>query len=326
MKYLSYGYGLLLCVAIGVAAILLSSFIPFGAVALAILVGILVGNIAKPGGVFASGITFCEKNLLSVAIALMGVRLDFLILEKLGFKSIFLVVAALASTITIAIVLSKIFSFDKKFALLLGIGNGVCGSSAIAATEAIIGANEEEVGLSVAIVNFLGTIGIFLAPFLATVVLKFTDINSGVFIGNTLQAVGQVVAAGFSVSDDAGQIATIVKMTRILMLFPLVFILIFLFKSKCQEGSTKVKKPTIPLFIVGFIVFSLISTFKVLPENMIGYLSKIGHYSLIIAMSGIGLKITFKSILRDGKSALTIGALIFLSQLIFSAVMVSLLF
>ncbi len=326
MKYLSYGYGLLLCVAIGAVAILLSSFIPFGAVALAILVGILIGNIAKPGRVFGSGITFCEKNLLSVAIALMGVRLDFLILEKLGFKSIFLVVTALSLTITVAIILSKIFNFDKKFALLLGIGNGVCGSSAIAATEAIIDANEEEVGLPVAIVNFLGTIGIFLAPFLATVVLKFTDINSGIFIGNTLQAVGQVVAAGFSVSDDAGQIATIVKMTRILMLFPLVFILIFLFKSKRQEGSSKIKKPTIPLFIIGFIIFSLISTFKVLPENMIGVLSRIGHYSLIIAMSGIGLKITFKSILRDGKSALTIGALIFLSQLIFSAVMISLLF
>ncbi len=325
-KIISYSYGVILCSIIGVAALFLSSCIPLGAVAIAIILGIVVGNFIKPGKKFKNGIKFSEKHILSFAIALMGINLNFLILKELGYRSILLVITALFFTITVSLVLSKIFSFDKKFTLLLGIGNGVCGSSAIAATEKIIGANEEEVGLSIAIVNFLGTIGIFLLPFIAAVVLRLSDINSGVLVGNTLQAVGQVVAAGFSISDSAGQTATIIKMTRILMLFPIVFILIFIFTGKSDAAKGKIKKPAIPIFIIGFVLFSIIPTFGLISEKGIKIISSISHYSLIIAMAGIGLKITVQSILKEGKSALAIGSLIFFIQVVFSSMMVFLFF
>ena len=253
----------------------------------------------------------------------MGVNLDFMILKDIGYKSIILVISALLVTISSSIILGKIFKFDKKFALLLGIGNGVCGSSAIAATEQIIGANEEEVGMSIAIVNFMGTIGIFLIPFIAKFILHFSEINSGLLVGNTLQAVGQVVAAGFSISDSAGQIATIVKMTRILMLLPLVFTLIFVFLDKSKSGNDQVKKPMIPMFIIGFVLFSLLPNFNLIPKEQVKNIAHISHYLLVIAMAGVGLKIKFQSIVRDGKSALTIGGLIFLIQILFSAAMIS---
>ena len=326
MKWVSYIYGIGLCVVIGAMAIFISSYIPLGAVAIAIILGIIVGNIAKLNVVLKKGITFSEQNILSLAIALMGVKLNFLILKQLGLKSVLLVVIAMAFTITTAIVLAKIFKFDKKFALLLGIGNGVCGSSAIAATEQIIGANEEDIGLSVAIVNFLGTIGIFLIPFIATVVLKFTDTGAGILVGNTLQAVGQVVAAGFSISESAGQIATIIKMTRILMLFPLVFILIFTFAGKRESVDNEIKKPAVPLFIIGFVLFSLLPTLKLLPVEQLKMVGHLSHYLLVIAMAGIGLKITIQSIMQDGKSALMIGGIIFLMQILFSGSMIYVFF
>jgi len=325
-KYLSYIYGLLLCVVISGVAILLSDFIPLGAVAIAIVIGIVVGNIFKPNENFEKGIAFSEKHILSLAIALMGVKLNFNILKELGYKSIFLVVVALTLTLIFSYVLSKIFKFDKKFALLIGIGNGVCGSSAIAATEKIIGVKKEEVGLSIAIVNFLGTIGIFLLPIIATVMLKLTELNAGILIGNTLQAVGQVVAAGFSIGEAAGQTATIVKMTRVLMLFPLVFVLILMFSKKEKSSSKKIKKPAIPLFIIGFVVFSFIPTFNLMPTGLIKMIGKISHYSLIIAMSAIGLRITVGTILKDGKSALIIGSIIFLFQIVVSGSVILLLF
>lgn len=330
MKKLSYIYGIVLCISVGSIAVFLSSYIPIGAVAISIILGITVGNISKLNKIFDGGISFSEKKLLSLAIALMGVNLDFLILKDIGLKSIILVISALIVTISSSIILGKLFKFDKKFALLLGIGNGVCGSSAIAATEQIIGANEEEVGLSIAIVNFLGTIGIFLIPFIAKFILHFSDINSGLMVGNTLQAVGQVVAAGFSISDSAGQIATIIKMTRILMLLPLVFILIFIFsnknkykyKYKNRNGNDKVKKPMVPLFIIGFALFSLLPNFNLIPKEQVKNIANISHYLLVIAMAGVGLKIKFQSIVRDGKSALAIGGLIFLIQIWFSALMI----
>ena len=322
MNWVSYGYGVGLCAVMAVTAIFISSYIPIGSVTIAIILGIIIGNGARLNKALETGINYSGKQILSVAIALMGVKLNFQILKELGLKSILLVIVALVVTIFTSIILSEIFKFDKKFALLLGIGNGVCGSSAIAATEQIIGANEEEVGLSVAIVNFLGTIGIFIVPFIATILLKFSDLKSGILVGNTLQAVGQVVAAGFSISDSAGQISTIIKMTRILMLFPLIIILIPTFAKQNKLEKSKIKKPKIPLFIIGFVLFSLLATFNVLPKNQIKILGTISNYLLVVAMTGIGLKITIKSILKDGKKSLTIGGSIFMTQILFSSIMV----
>ncbi len=318
-------YGIILCVAIGIVASQLSIYIPIGSVAIAIIIGILVGNLVKPGKAFTKGISFSEKHILAFAIALMGVNLNFLILKELGVKSIVVIIVAMSVTILSSLFLGKIFKFNQKFALLLGIGNGICGSSAIAATEQIIGSKEEDVGLSVAIVNFLGTLGIFILPFVATFILKLSNINSGLLIGNTLQAVGQVVASGFSISNTAGQTATIVKMTRILLLTPVIFILIFAFSKKNKTNGTT-KKAGVPLFIIGFVLFTLIPTFKLLPSEVIKIIGKISHYALIIAMAGIGLKITFSSILKDSKIALVIGSLIFVIQIIFSSVVIFLFF
>jgi uncharacterized integral membrane protein (TIGR00698 family) len=252
-KWTALIYGIVLCTGIATAAVFLSSFFPLGSVVTAIIAGILVGNFLKPGNIFDRGISFCEKHILSLAIVFMGVRLDFQILKDLGLKSILLVITAMVFTISVSLLLSKIFRFNRKIPLLLGIGSAVCGSSAIAATKQIIGADEKSVGLSVAIVNFLGTLGIFFVPLIAKIVMNFSDINSGIMIGNTLQAVGQVVAAGFSISDKTGQIATIIKMTRILMLLPLVLILFCIFSDKKASRDSNARKPGIPLFVTGFI-------------------------------------------------------------------------
>ncbi len=321
-----YSRGIALCLAIGAVAIGLAGYIPIGSVALAIIIGILVGNLVQPGPGFRAGINFSDKHLLSLAIALMGVNLDFLILQKLGYKSVLLVMAGVVFTLASSQILARLLHFDRKFALLLGIGNGICGSSAIAATEKIIGNSEEEVGLSVAIVNALGTLGIFLLPFLATMVLKLPELNSGILVGNTLQAVGQVVAAGFSISDPAGQTATIIKMTRILMLFPVVFTLLFVFAKKSSQPRNTFQIPRIPGFISGFMVFSLLQTFHVLPRDVTAMLRQISHMALIVAMAGIGLKITFGSILQNGKTALAMGSSIFLLQIVFSCCVVALFF
>ena len=311
-----YKYGLTLSIIITLCAIFLSNFIAIGVAAIAIILGIVIGNTLKFSDKYNAGITYAEKTLLSFAIALMGINLDFSILAQLGMKTLVLIILSMILTIFSAVFIGKFYGIDKKLSLLLGIGNGVCGSSAISASAPIIKSKNSFIGLSVAIVNLLGTIGIFLVPFIA---LSFglSDIDAGILIGNTLQAVGQVTAGGFSISSDAGVSATTVKMGRVLLLTPLVLILIYIY-NKNGSSSTSSQKAKIPTFIIFFIIFSLISSFSLVGEDIKNIISNISHYTLIIAMSAIGLKIHFNSVKGDGKVALKIASLVFLIQIIFT--------
>jgi uncharacterized integral membrane protein (TIGR00698 family) len=315
--------GISLTILIAITSILLSRFIPIGAVTLGIVLGVLIGNIFSLNPSFSSGIRFSEKNILSLAIILMGVNLNFGIIQELGFASILIIVLSIGFTIFAAIILSKILKLDPKLGLLLGIGNGICGSSAIAATEQIIGADKDDVGLSVTIVNFLGTIGIFMLPFVLKIILNFSDIHSAFLIGDTLQAIGQVVASGFSINEEVGHAATLIKMMRILMLTPVVLILIMVFhKSRKNIQPNSVQKQSFPFFIIGFILMSIVASFQLLPESWIHIIGKTSHYFLVIAMAGIGLKVSFLNILKNGKKALLVGSLVFLFQILFAIILI----
>ena len=319
-NYYHYIYGILLCFIIGIFAEYLSKTLIMESISLSIILGILFRNLIKVDKIFKSGINFTEKHILSLAIVFLGVKLDYLILSQLGIRIIFFIITGIMLTILFSLILGKIFNLNKNFALLLGIGNAICGSSAIAATQKIIGVRKEEIGLSITIINLLGTIGFFLLPFLGSQILEFTDLRIGVLIGNTLQSVGQVVASGFSISDSVGQTATIVKMVRILMLSPLIIILLFIvFKSK-NNNKEQLKFTGIPIFIYGFILFSLISTFHLLPLYYIHIIERMSHYLLIVSMVGVGLKISFNDFFTYGKAAFIVGSFTFMVQVILTSI------
>ncbi len=310
-----YIKGLLLAIVISIGAFFLAKYILIGSVAIAIIIGIIVGNIVKLNESYTTGITYAEKTLLGYAIALMGINLDFTILSSLGIKTLVIIVFGMVLTIYSAVLIGRYFKIDTKLALLLGIGNGVCGSSAISATAPIIKADKNFIGISVAIVNLLGTVGIFLVPFIA-VSFGLNEIDAGILVGNTLQAVGQVTAGGFSISDTAGVSATTVKMGRVLLLTPLVLILIYMFHAKSDDTTTKGAK--IPGFILVFILLSLVSSFSLVSVEVKNIISTLSHILLVIAMAAVGLKIHFSSIKSDGKVALKIASYVFVIQIIFT--------
>jgi uncharacterized integral membrane protein (TIGR00698 family) len=147
-------------------------------------------------------------------------------------------------------------------------------------------------------------------------------LQSGFLIGNTLQAVGQVIAAGFSINETVGHTATIVKMMRILMLTPLVITLIYFFHFKSKKSAKNIKKQGIPFFIIGFIIMSLLPSFHLLPVKALNFISQLSHYFLLIAMVAIGLKIHFKSVWQQGRKSLIVGSLIFIWQILFSILII----
>ena len=316
--------GVFLCVSIACVSVFLSLFLPLGSVVIAIFMGIILRNSFGLNLVLNTGVNFCEKYCLPFAIALMGVNLNFFVLKQLGVRSVVLIVFSIIMTIGFALIVGRFFGFNRRLSLLLGIGSSICGSSAIAATESIIGAAEEDVGVSITIVNLLGTFGIFIMPFIAKILLHFSDLRAGVLIGNTLQAVGQVVAAGFSISNKAGQTATIIKMARILMLLPVIFILIAFNKNKYAKNRNH--RRSVPFFIIGFVFFSLLATFHFIPRVVVSAVSHLSHFLLVVAMAAIGLKLTMKNLILEGRYVFIAGAMIFLSQILVSCFMIFSLF
>ena len=331
-KYKAYTKGLLASIAVAIVAIIITQFISFSSATVAIILGMIVGNkfystFHSEKSEFKSGVKFAEKDLLMFAIALMGINLNFTMLANLGVKTILIIVLGMAFTIGMGILLGKLFKLNPKLSLMIGIGNGVCGSSAIAATSGIAKVKNGDIGISIALVNLMGTVGIFLAPALAHL-LGFTDIQAGIFTGNTLQAVGQAVAAGFSISDEAGHYATVVKMGRVLLLVPLVLILIYIVKKESAKSGEDVSEKTkvgVPSFILWFIFFSLIASFGFLPKELEVAISTFSHYITLIAMSAIGLMIHFGTIMKTAGTAFKVSSLLFALQLIFSAFLINML-
>ena len=331
-KYKTYTRGLLASIAVAIVSITITQFISFSTATIAIIVGMIVGNIFysifhAEESQFKSGVKFAEKDLLMFAIALMGINLNFTMLANLGVKTILIIVLGMVFTIFMGVLLGKLFKLNPKLSLMIGIGNGVCGSSAIAATSSIAKVKSNDIGISIALVNLMGTIGIFLAPFLAHL-LGFSDIQAGVFTGNTLQAVGQAVAAGFSISDEAGHYATVVKMGRVLLLVPLVLILIYIAKKESMKEAEEVSqkgKIGIPSFILWFVFFSVIASLGLLPKEVEILISSVSHYITLIAMSAIGLMIHFGTIIKSAGTAFKVSSVLFALQLMFSALLISML-
>ena len=314
-KHKSILPGLILAMVLAVSGRYISNWIPhLGGVTSTIILGFLIGNLFNIGKSFSQGIRFSEKKVLAAAIMLMGFKLELNVLADLGLSSIVVIVVMVLTTIVTGILIGRLFGLSNSFSILLGVGNGICGSSAIAATAPIVSEDEEEIGLSVSVVNLMGTIGIFLVPAI-TYFLKLTAANSGLMIGSTLQATGQVVAAGFSVSDMVGKVATVVKMGRILMLGPVVLVLSLFVGNQDNENGNSKRRVNIPPFIIGFFLFSIIATLKVLPPEIVDNLKVLSKFLLTIAMAGIGLKIRISSLVNQGARAVLVGLIIFGVQL-----------
>ena len=199
----------------------------------------------------------------------------------------------------------------------MGCGNAVCGSSAIGAVSPVLNSSREEIGLSISVVNLLGTIGIFMIPALAKLT-HLTDVQLPIFIGTSLQAVGQVAAAGFTIGTEAGEQAILVKMIRILMLGVLIVVLKLCFSVR---GTQTDKKATltdyVPVFMLVFIAFSLLRTFAQLPEWLIDGASNLQHVLLLTAMAAIGASINFKKLIHQTPKVLIFATANWAVQLIF---------
>ena len=318
MKKLIPGLFLTLITAI-CAKLLAGSIHGIGAVSLAIILGILLGNLFNLSGKFADGIQYAEKKILTYAIILMGFNLQLGELSEMGITVFLIIIPTMLLTISSALLYGRILGFNGSFSLLMGAGNAVCGSSAIAAVAPVTTANEEEIGVSIGVVNLLGTAGMFILPLLAGL-LSLNDLQSSYLTGGILQAIGQVVAAGFSINDHVGDTATLIKMLRVIMIGPIVMLVTIINRKKVTGNGGK--KSYIPSYIIGFFICSILASIFHTDTTIIPNLRMLAKFLLTIAMAGVGMKIRFKSLLHHGPKALLLGLLTNLTQAAFMLLLI----
>src|SRR5258708_6936415 len=184
-----------------------------GEVVVAVLLGLVIGNLARLPEILAPGIRFSFHSLLRVAIVLLGAQFSFAQVVAIGGKSVLMILVLMSLALLVAHALGRMAGVPGRLATLIGVGTAVCGNTAITATAPVIHARDEEVSFAVATNTLFGTLAVFLYPLLGHA-LHLTDAAFGTWAGTAVNDTSQVVATGFAYSDAAGKVATAVKLTR----------------------------------------------------------------------------------------------------------------
>ncbi len=266
---------------------------------LAIIIGIISGNIFKIKDDFKPGITFSLKKLLRLAIILLGFKLTFQSIGQIGLKGLLVDTFMVISTFIFCIWVSrKVFKIDDKLSYLLASGCSICGASAVLATSPVVKSENHQNAVALGTITIFGTLSMFLYPLLykAGIMPGFNETDYGIFTGATIHEVAQVVAAGFSVSDVAGNTATITKLTRVIMLAPMLIGLSFYLNKKNATNNAKVEKIDIPWFVIGFVLMVGLNSLNILPEYIVKTIITFDIYLFVISMGAMGMETNLNKI------------------------------
>lgn len=295
-KPLAGGYsGLALAVTIALCAGFLSEHYGAPVMLFALLVG-MAFNFLADHPKCAGGITFASKSLLRMGVALLGFRLSIGDVTAQGWEPVAVIIALVALTLASGALLAPLFNRKIAFGILTGGATAICGASAALAISAVMPKRdnlERDTLFTVVAVTTLSTVAMVLYPLLFSV-LGFNDEQAGFLIGATIHDVAQVVGAGFSISDEAGNVATLTKLQRVLLL-PVV-ILAILIATRKSDGE----RVGIPLFVVAFIVFMLINSTGLLPSAVVAFFVEASRWMLIIAIAALGVKTSLGAMVNLG--------------------------
>nr|WP_206452928.1 YeiH family protein [Aurantimonas marina] len=315
-----YAPGMLVAATVAVAAKFLSEHYGAPAMLMALLLGIAL-NFLTEEGKCAAGINFTAKTILRVGVALLGVRISVALLIGLGPGLIALLVAGVVATILFGFAAAKLLGRGWRLALLTGGSVAICGASAAMAIAAVLPKNqfsERNLIFTVLSVTVLSTLAMIVYPLLIPI-FGLKDQAIGVFLGGTIHDVAQVVGAGFSVSDAAGETATLVKLIRVTMLAPvvLVFTLVFRATHKSEAEAGK-RPPLIPGFVLGFLALAALNSFGLIPRQAADITADVSGWALLFGIAAVGMKTALKSILSVGRQAvlLVVAETVFLAAFI----------
>lgn len=304
--------GILVCAVVAITAQFLSEHYGAPAMLMALLLGIALHFLAEEGRC-VRGIEFSAKMVLRFGVALLGARISVDLLIGLGPALIALVVLAVFCTIGFGLLGARLLGRGWRLALITGGSVAICGASAAMAIAAVLPKNqhsERNLIFTVLSVTVLSTIAMIAYPIL-TEVLGMDTVETGVFIGGTIHDVAQVVGAGFSVSEETGETATVVKLIRVTMLAPVVLLFSLALRSvKDRDGDgqagTGKRPPLVPGFVLAFLALAAINSFGAIPAAVSEAAGEVSRWALLVSIAAVGMKTSLRRILEVGGQAVTL--------------------
>ncbi len=300
-------------------------------VIIAILIGALMRNTTGIPEATIEGLRFCLKRVLRVAIILLGVQLSFKQVINTGGESLIVILFVVSVAIPVTYLIGKKLGLNSQICALLGVGSAICGASAVLATGPAIKAKERDIALAVATIFIFNTLALFLFPVLGHI-LQLSDLTYGTWTGAAVQDVSSVVATGFTYSQNAGEIAMVVKLTRTVFIIPVVFLLALFFTWKNRQSGTEFEpnktisyRKIFPWYVLGFLGMSILNSLNVFTDPVVATINPITHFLILMVMVSVGTDLDFGEMKKVGLSFLYAGLAGMLIMSILSLILIGLL-
>lgn len=291
--------GLLITSLVAMSAAFLGSHYQGSMLLFALLLGLALHFVSEDKRCLA-GIQFASSTMLRIGVALLGLRLTVEHVVTLGWQTVIALFFAVVMTIGLALLLAKALKIERSLGLLMGCATAICGASAALAVSSVLPKNknlERDTTLTVVGVTTLSTLAMITYPVI-TQWLGFDAVTSGKFIGATIHDVAQVVGAGYSLSHDAGDAATITKLMRVAFLMPVLVVISASLRGRV--GVDGPKTPLLPWFTVAFVALMLINSTGWVPPSIQTGASNLSQAFLVLAIAGVGLKTSLQDVTKLG--------------------------
>lgn len=310
--------GMMAAAVVAAAASFLSEHYKAPVMLFALLLGMSM-NFLSADGQCKAGIEFTAREILRVGVALLGMRITFSQIAALGWHPVVLVLLSVVVTIGVAMLAARAMGFQTLFGLLTGGATAICGASAALALSAALPVHpgkEKATLFTVIGVSALSTLAMILYPMIVNA-LHLSPSEAGVFLGGTIHDVAQVVGAGYGMSQETGDTATVVKLMRVAMLLPVIAAASLVTRAQGAPDGGK-RPPILPWFAVGFVLLAAINSTGWVPAPVQSAANELSRWCLVIAISALGMKTQLKELATVGIKpiVLMVGETIFLAMLV----------
>jgi uncharacterized integral membrane protein (TIGR00698 family) len=294
--------GLLASAVVAAAAAFLSQHYHAPPMLFALLLGMAMNFLGAEGRCMA-GIGFAGRQVLRIGVALLGLRITVFQVAAMGWQPLLLVVVSVTLTIAVSMVAARLFGFRGLFGLLTGGATAICGASAALALAAALPGHplkERATLFTVIGVSALSTLAMIVYPMIVHA-LGLNPVQAGIFLGGTIHDVAQVVGAGYSISRETGDAATLVKLMRVAMLLPVIVFAVVLSRRAGQgEVAEGPRPPLLPGFAVAFALLVLLNSTGWVPAPMQEFGNDASRWCLLTAMAAIGMKTQLREVATVG--------------------------
>ncbi|AGT11279.1 YeiH family protein [Paracoccus aminophilus] len=280
----------------------------FSPMIIGILVGMLFANIFALPETAVTGVKFAAKTLLRAAVALLGLQITLSQIGALGVGGFAVAAIALFSTYFFTLWVGRRMGIGRELTGLIAAGSSICGASAIAAADLTIRGKDEDVAYAVSCVTIFGTLAMFAFPLLMPV-FGLSPAQYGVWSGAAVHEVAQVVGAGFQGGEEAGTIAIVVKLCRVVMLAPLLILMGLMINRKGGGDKSTARPPLVPFFLIAFVAIMLVNSLGVIPAPAHDGLVTITPILLTMALTALGMNTNFAKLKSLGLRPLVLGGL-----------------